>query len=174
MQDCYKVVPGQWPPIGATTSIITQYEGPASTGDGPDGPAAATTAQDVPMPQVPPPAVTAPTAADSALHNLTTTQLRQEISRMDKHLQELPSEVFSSLRLSIEQSLQQAREELVSRRPEGQLLDQAIARHKQSLKARQLAETRQKQALEDLRLAETSLEQAAAAEESAQLEVARL
>ena len=127
-----------------------------------------------PCPQVPPPAVTAPAAADSALHNLTTTQLRQEISRMDRHLQELPSDVFSSLRLSIEQSLQQAREELVSRRPEGQLLDQAIARHKQSLRARQLAETRQKQALEDLRLAETSLEQAAAAEESAQLEVARL
>ena len=171
MQDCYKVVPGQWPPIGATTSIITQYEGPV---DGPAGTVPATTTQDVPMPQVPPPAVTAPTAADSALANLTTTQLRQEISRMDRHLQELPSDVFSSLRLSIEQSLQQAREELVSRRPEGQLLDQAIARHKHSLRARQLAETRQKQALEDLRLAETSLEQATSAEESAQLEVARL
>ena len=174
MQDCYKVVPGQWPPIGATTSVITQYEGPASPGEGAAGPVPATTTQDVPMPPVPPPSTNVPLAPDSGLHNLTTTQLRQEISRMDKHLQDLPSEVFSSLRLSIEQNLQQAREELVSRRPEGQLLDQAIAKHKQSLRARQLAETRQKQALEDLRLAETSLEQATLAEESAQLEVARL
>ena len=175
MQDCYKVVPGQWPPIGATTSVITQYESPASPGEGPTGPVPTTTAQDVPMPQVPPPSATAPVAADSGLQNLTTTQLWQEISRMDKHLQDLPSEVFSSLRLSIEQSLQQGPRRIWSpRRPEGQLLDQAISKHKQSLRARQHAETRQKQALEDLRLAETSLAQAALAEEAAQLEVARL
>ena len=129
MQGCYKVVPGQWPPIRATTSLVTQYEPTTPAGDGGERAPQLAPCPDITMATGSP----ATTATNSALHSLTTTQLRQEISRMERHLQELPGEVFSSLRVSIEQSLQQAKDELVARRPEGQLLDQAIARHKQQL-----------------------------------------
>ena len=103
MQNCYRIVPGQWPPIGATTTVVAQYEGSASSAPAVEAPLQTAPAQDISMAPSPPSAI----PVDAALAQLSTTQLRQEIARVERHLQDLPSDVFSALRSSIEQSLQQ-------------------------------------------------------------------
>ena len=107
------------------------------------------------------------------LQQLSVSQLRMEITRLERHILDLPQEGYVALRDALETSLHATKTELMARKPEGQALDQAVARHKQAVKARQLAQTRLEQALGGVRLATEAVESTKMAEKVAAQEVTK-
>ena len=83
------------------------------------------------------------------------------------HLGLVPGWLWTSL----EDNLAQTRTELLARKPKGQAMDQAVAKHKQAQKTLQLAEQNREKAKESLRLAEVAYEQTKLTEEAAAQEV---
>ena len=159
------VVPGQWPPIGATKSMLSRYEPNL----------AAATSKEPAQAQVPEvqmhDAQDSPQAKERPLQLLIAAQLRQEIVRLEKHILDLPQEGYGSLRDTLEDNLSATRTELLARQPSGQALDQAVARHKQAAKTLQIAEQSLSKEKESLHLAEVAYEQTKQAEETAAREV---
>ena len=155
MADAPTVVPGQWPPIGATKSMVSKYEPPAK--------GTPVKEQDTVMTE---PHFYA-TIGERPLQQLSVSQLRTEISRLERHILELPQGGYAPLRDALETSLA----EFLARKPEGQALDQAVARHKQAIKTRQLAQANLDQAQGSVRLATSALEQTKIAENLAAQEV---
>ena len=80
-------------------------------------------------------------SADRPLLQVPLGQLKTEIARLQKHLLEMPADGFQSLRDLTEQSLASAKKELQARKPEGANLDRAIAKQRQTTKARTLAKS---------------------------------
>ena len=112
-----------------------------------------------------------PPIRERPLQSLTAQQLRQAISRLERHILDLPQDSYGPLRAALEDNLAQTRAELLARKPEGQALEQAVAKHKQAQKVLQLAEQNRDRARESLRLAEDAYQQTKLAEESAAQEV---
>ena len=169
MATALTIVPGQWPPLGATRAMIAQYEvspqeSGAREGSIQDAPGKMQT--DVPMNDAAPGHV-----QERPLQQLSLQHLRQQITRLERHILELPQEGYGALRDSLEESLAATRAEVVARKPEGQALDQAIARHKQAAKAKQVAEQNLAKARETLRIATEAYDQTCAAEDAAAQEV---
>ena len=170
MSNAMTVTLGQWPPIGAPRAMLAQYDAtgqeqsmrdplpPELNGQG---------SAEVDMTDAPQPSPN----QERPLQQLGLQQLRQQITRLERHILELPQEGYGHLRDSLEDSLAATRAELMARKPEGQALDQAIAKHKQATKAKQIAEQNLEQAKESLRLATTAYEQTKLAEEAAAQEV---
>ena len=113
-------------------------------------------------------------APDRPLINVSITNLKAEIGRLEKHLLDMPAEGFQSLRDQAEISLMAAKRELQARKPEGATLDQAIAHQRQASKARTLAEAHVQDMKDGLSRAEVALQQAVEAETQATQEVQRV
>ena len=162
MAEAMTVVPGQWPPIGATKAMLSKYE-------------QGTTAQETPPKDEPDVQMTTPAApvppGDRPLQQLSAQQLKLEIARLERHILEMPQDGYGPLRDALEDNLAITKAELLARKPEGQALDQAVAKHKQAIKARQVAEANLEKARQSLQLATTALEQTTSAEELAAQEV---
>ena len=126
-----------------------------------------------------PMAVDAPSSVEPSarpLEHLTVAQLKTEIGRLEKHLLDLPPEAFQPLRDSLEEHLQLCKAEIQAKRPpgQGQTLDKAIARQRQTARARQNAEEQVLHCQQALTAAQQTLAQATKAEEAATAEVTRV
>ena len=165
MADAVTIVPGQWPPLGATKTMLSRFE----SGLLPATPLEPTTAQaeDTPMAEE----MESPPMRERPLQGLSAQQLRQEIARLERHILDLPQDGYGPLRDALEDNLAQTRAELLARKPEGQALDQAVAKHKHAQRALQLATQNRDQARESLRLAEAAFQQTKLTEEAAAQEV---
>ena len=165
MADAVTIVPGQWPPIGATKTMLSRLE----SGLLPATPLEPTTAQaeDTPMAEE----MESPPMRECPLQGLSAQQLRQEIARLERHILDLAQDGYGPLRDALEDNLAQTRAELLARKPEGQALDQAVAKHKHAQRALQLATQKRDQARESLRLAEAAFQQTKLTEEAAAQEV---
>ena len=77
LQQCLQILPQQWPLIGASAHMLQLYESDASDGSG-----------NAPMPQAQAPAASlAP--CDVETQSLSAAQLKQEISMLEQHLQDV-------------------------------------------------------------------------------------
>ena len=155
--------------MGALPATVKLYEPPA--------PAPATVAapdRDVPMAGVPTGVGSETSSPARPLQSLPLTSLKTEIQRLEKYLLDLPAEAFHSLRGQLETNLAQCKLELRLRLPQGQTLDQAQARLRQTPKARLAATEELDQARQTVVAAEATLQQAVQAEEQTQLELNRV
>ena len=69
------------------------------------------------------------------LPGLSAQQLRQEIARLERHILDFSQDAYGPLCDALEDDLAQNGSELLARKPEGQSLDQAVAKHKQAQRA---------------------------------------
>ena len=137
--------PCQWPPVGASAGLLSAYDGcPASAGNQETGEA---DQKDEPMKENPTPSqIVNQDKCPDDLADLSPSQLRSEIARLEGVLQGWQPSTLPSLRKQLEEALARARRELTSRRSTGRTLDQAESRHKQTQQTAQLAESQLKQA----------------------------
>ena len=166
MEQKLTITPPQWPPIGASASLLARFHRVSS-------------------PEVPSPSSPATTAMDTTedsdclhgdrpLRALSDSALRQEIARLERHLQETPPDSSDALRKSLQVHLDAAKHETRLREPEGHLLNKALSKQKLASTALQTAQDRFSQCQRDLQAAQESLAQARLNEEQATLEVAKL
>ena len=145
-----KILPGQWPPLNCPTHLLSRFntEPPGSIAtpavDQPDAPMASVEVggMDRPMQHVP------------------LAQLRQEKLKLEKHILELPNDGFAALREQLEATLTATTKEIQQRKPAGQSLDQALARHKAATRARAIAEEHLQQSEDALTRAKQALQTA--------------
>ena len=152
LQECLHIYPCQWPPIGASPSMISKYEPSAPP---PQGTAESTPAPargDDPMQTAPP----ASAALSDEPADLTQQQLRAEIARLESMLQGWTA-MLPTLRKQVEESLALARRELSGRKTTGRTLDQAEHRYRQTQQATQHTEDHLSKSQEALQLAQSAL-----------------
>ena len=165
MTNCMRVLPGQWPPLNCPAHLLAQYEQPtAVSGQPPSKPVVV----DAPMggTDVSPP--------ERPMQSLSLAQLKAEKMKLERHILELPNEGFTALREQLEESLGATTREIQCRKPAGQTLDQALARHKTAVRAKAAAEEHLAQAEASLIRAKAALQQAADHETYAAQEVTRV
>ena len=172
LADCARILPGQWPPLACPSHLLKRYE------EGSAPPPDETCDKMAPAP----PAnekndvmeVDGQQGGDRPLVQIPAAQLKSEISRLEKHLLEMPADGFQALRDITEQSLMTAKRELQARKPEGASLDKAIARQRQAAKAKQLAEEQVKDCQAALDRADKALQLANEADQVATQEVQKM
>ena len=108
------------------------------------------------------------------MQSLTLAQLKAEKLKLERHILELPNDGFVALREQLEESLVATTREIQCRKPAGQTLDQALARHKMAIRAKTAAEEHLAQAEASLLRAKTALQQATENETMASQEVTRV
>ena len=111
---------------------------------------------------------------DRPLLSVPLASLKAEVGRLEKHLLDMPPDGFQTLHEQVELNLVAARRELQARRPEGAMLDQAIARQRQAQKAKTMAETHLQETREALSRADVALQQATEADTLATQEIQRV
>ena len=117
----------------------------------------------------------APSPTDSHMGHLTPNQLKAEIAKLERNLQD--SVVVAEgtpLRAAMTSALTDLRKELSNRRPAGQQLDQALAKEKSAKQARMAAEKHVDGLRRSLEAATTALQQARAIEEQATLDTTKI
>ena len=139
LEGAYTLLPKQWPPLGVPPQVLALYDKASSHSSGP--------ATEPPQPSVPPVTVASaapsgpPTAQTGSLSGLTTSQLKAETAKLDKMLSDtLVAPEGSAIHQAVSQKLADIKTELSSRRPQGQQLDQALARERAAKQAREAAQ----------------------------------
>ena len=167
LQDCARILPGQWPPLGCTAAMLRNFEEPPAATSRLQRPRAKHQTSRNQWNRNSP-------LQDRPLLNVPLAALKAEISRLEKHLLDMPSEGFQGLHDQTEVSLMAAKREMQARKPEGATLDQAIARQRQTNKAHTVAEAHVRDLKESLQRAEAALQQAVEQENQATQEVQRV
>ena len=169
--DCARILPGQWPPLGCPSSLLKKFgEMAPAQEDANDKPQSAPPQADKTEGMD----FEGSSTTERPLIQVPLAQLKTEISRLEKHLLDMPAEGFQALRDITESSLMTAKRELQARKPEGASLDKAIARQRQTAKAKLLAEEQVQDCRAALERAEKALAQANEADQLANQDVQKM
>ena len=105
---------------------------------------------------------------------LTDAALRQEIQRLQRHLQDLLADGCQAIKVSLTHHLQTAQVEATSREIQKVRVNKALGRHRLASRALHLAQEKHDQYAHDLQAAKQALEQAQKAESEMRQEVVHL
>ena len=172
LDGAYTLLPGQWPPLGVPPQVLVMYEPSGDSGvAAAPCPATAAPTTDNPMDGTAP--LPQP-AAQTSISSLSTTQLKAEITKLERSLGDTLLTEGSPLRIATTQTISELRSEMASRKSSGQQLDQALAKEKLARQAREAAATHIQGLEQSLETARRTFQQAKEAEDQAAVETSRI
>ena len=160
------MLPGQWPPVGAPTQTVTRLETATAGNNTPVTPTGTETAASTPATaavetamEVDPPHGKTGMAEDPELANLTPTQLRAEISKLEQLVNDTEAPATSIYKRTLAQHLNKLKDALAEHKSGGKKLDAAQAKVTDLVEAKQQAEAKVTEAQKALAQAEQAVAQ---------------